>query len=145
MKSATRDQLIGTTIPFQGRNRSPILLSRSMKSKFIIGTPDEMQKSDYARFFVKDPTGFSAERNKAIIEDSIQKYDKTRAQKLKIALGHYEERADAVVSFIKSVDRGKGAQGNLEKYFGRKALAYLRGEQIRETLMSGMRVAQGAK
>lgn len=112
-----------------------------MKNKYIIGTPDEMQQSDYARFFVKDPTGFSAERNKAIIEDSIRKYDQTRAQKLKTVVGQYEERADAVVSFIKSVDRGKGAQGDLEKYFGKKILAYLRGQQIRETLMGGMSVA----
>lgn len=115
-----------------------------MKSKFLIGTPDEMMQEDHARFFVKDPTGFSPERNKAIVEESIRRYDAMRATKLKTVVGQYEERADAVVSFIKSVDKGKGGGGDLEKYFGRKMLAYLRGQQIRETLMGGVSVANTA-
>lgn len=111
-----------------------------MKSRFITGSAKDMQYSDHNRFFNRDPDGFSPERNKFIVESTIKKYDATRLKKVDDVVSHFEERADAVVSFIKSVDRGKGAQGNLEKYFGRKMLAYLRGQQIRDKLMKGMMV-----
>lgn len=99
-----------------------------------------MQQSDQQRFFVKDPVGFSPERNKEIVENSIKKYEAMRIKKVNDVVDHYSERADAVVSYLKSLDRGKGAQGNLEKYFGKQALAYLRGQQIRDRLMGSMMV-----
>ena len=99
-----------------------------------------MQQADRQRFFNTDPDGFSPERNKFIIEETIRKYEATRVKKVTEVVDHYAERADAVVSFIKSVDAGKGAQGNLEKYFGKQMLAYLRGQQIRDKLMKGMMV-----
>ncbi len=115
-----------------------------MKSKFLKGTPIEMQQADKQRFFNSDPDGFSPERNKFIIEETIRKYEATRVKKVNDVVDHYSERADAVVSFIKSVDRGKGAQGNLEKYFGKQMLAYLRGQQIRDKLMNNMLVKDKA-
>ena len=115
-----------------------------MKSKFLKGTPTEMQQADKQRFFNSDPDGFSPERNKFIIEETIRKYEATRIKKVNDVVDHYSERADAVVSFIKSVDRGKGAQGNLEKYFGKQMLAYLRGQQIRDRLMQNMMVKDKA-
>jgi len=112
-----------------------------MISKFVKGTPNEMMQADHQRFFVRDADGFSAERNNFIIEQTIKEYEAMRAKKNKQFDDHYAERADAVVSFIKSVDKGNNNSGNnLEKYFGKKMLAYLRGQQIRDQLMSGMTV-----
>lgn len=109
-------------------------------NNFIIGTPDDVQKEDYQRFYKKDATGFSAERNKAIVEQTIKEYEAMRAKKAVVFDEHYAERSDAVVTYLKQIDRGNGSNGNLEKYFGRKWLAYLRGQEIRDKLMAGMTV-----
>lgn len=98
-----------------------------------------MQKADHDRFYVKDPTGFSAARNKAIVEQTIQEYDAMRAKKAAEHDDSYAERSDAVVSYLKHLDQGLG-ESNMSRYFGKKTLAYLRGQQIRETLMKGMTV-----
>src|SRR5438552_3593470 len=82
------------------------------------------------KFVPKTPdVGFSPERNKAIIENSIKEYEAMRAKKLKDRLTEYEERADAVVTYLKHLDRGQG-ESNMEKYFGKRNLAYLRGLEI---------------
>ena len=97
------------------------------------------QKDDYQRFFIKDPQGFSPERNKAIIEQSIKDYEAMRAQKIKERGDEYIERADAVVTYLKHLSQGHGnGNANMMEYFGRKNLAYLRGEQIRAEIMKDL-------
>lgn len=98
-----------------------------------------MQKRDHRLYFLPegDP-GFSPERNKQTIEKSIKKYEARRLKAIKQAYEEYGERADAVVTFLKAVERGKEA--NVDKYFGKRTLAALRGDEIRERLMSGMRI-----
>lgn len=97
---------------------------RPEDKKYILDVPD---------------AGFSPERNKFIIEQSIKDYEAMRAKKYKDQVEQYEERADAVVTYLKSLNKGAG-ESNMERYFGRKNLAYLRGEEIREKLMAGMTV-----
>ena len=97
---------------------------RPEDKKYILNTPD---------------AGFSPERNKAIIENSIKEYEAMRAKKLKDQVDQYAERADAVVTYLKSLNKG-GMESNMEKYFGKKNLAYLRGQEIREKLMANMTV-----
>jgi hypothetical protein len=67
-------------------------------------------------------------RNDAVIESSIKKFEAMRKRKYNQAIEEYRERADATVSFIRAVDKGKS--NNLYKYFGRKMIAHLRGDEI---------------
>ncbi len=66
--------------------------------------------------------------NDKIIEKSIKKFDANRKKKYNQAIEEYRERADATVQFLRHVD--KGGSNDLGKYFGRKALAQLRGDEI---------------
>jgi hypothetical protein len=71
---------------------------------------------------------FSAERNRQVIERTIAKAEKQRLEKFKIWNEQMRDRADATAMFLKHVDRGK--DNNIVKYFGRKELGRLRGEDI---------------
>jgi hypothetical protein len=93
------------------------------------------------RKWIKDKPdeGFSPERNKAIVDQTIKEYEAIRANKLKSRVEEYAERSDAVVTYLKALDQGRG-HSNLERFFGKKMLAHLRGQEIRDQLMSGMNV-----
>jgi hypothetical protein len=94
---------------------------------------NHIHRSDW-KYIPKDPEpGFSPERNKRIIEDTIQKYEKTRARKLKEFQDNLAERSDAVATYLTSRYMGSSPTA-MERYFGRRNLAYLRGDQIREKL-----------
>src|SRR5258708_4649804 len=100
----------------------------------------KLVNDDYLRFYKKEPDkDFSPKRNEAIVEGTIKKYEETRRKKSLQHDDNYFERSDAVVTYLKSLDRGT-SESNLEKYFGRKMMAYLRGQQIRDQLMSGLTV-----
>jgi len=71
---------------------------------------------------------FSEAHNKQIIEDSIKAYDLQRSKADKAFAESLGERADAVASLLKHIDGGKST--NSLKYFGKKELARLRGEDI---------------
>lgn len=92
----------------------------------------EEQKRDYDLFFVEagDPD-FSPERNKAIIERTIQKHEMNIARKNKIYEESIRERVDAVMTYANSP---KANTTPVEKYFGKQILAQLRGEQIMRSM-----------
>lgn len=113
---------------------SPIL-----NAMLEIQPTQNIQKDDHQRFFVPDgkvDPNFSPQRNKAIIEQTIQEYEKLRAKKASSQDEHFGERADAVLSYLHSVAVDGGSDRNMEKYFGKRMLAYLRGTQIRDQLMA---------
>jgi hypothetical protein len=59
----------------------------------------------------------------------------------------YAERGDAVVSYLKAIDRG-GVSSGLLGYFGEKNIKMLRGDDIRAKLHEGIqyiKVRQGLK
>ena len=117
-----------------------------MKSKFITGSGIDMQRSDYQRFFQQEPDGFSPERNKYIVEKTIEDYDKKRAERMKEAVEKYEERATAIAAWLgHTMLEHEGAGHDMEKYFGKRMLAHLRGEQIREELMSKLTIMNNQK
>lgn len=93
------------------------------------------QKRDQEIYFKEegDP-GFSPERNKAIIDKTIKKYEARRKKAMDDRMNEYGERADAVVSYIRAIDRGK--ESKIDKYFGKRYLGYLRGEEIKQQLMA---------
>ena len=95
----------------------------------------ELQKRDIALFFKEDgDEGFNPERNKAIIKETIRKNQENRKRILREEEDNIRERADAVATYLKS----KVAEGStpVEKYFGKRYLAYLRGMKITNILKS---------
>jgi hypothetical protein len=96
------------------------------------------EKDDYQRFYVEKPDkDFSPARNKAIIEQTIKDYEAMREKKGKEHDGAYEERADAVTMYLKHLS-GYGEK-TVDQYFGRKLLAKLRGDAIKQKLMENMK------
>lgn len=94
----------------------------------------KLDKRDYKFVLDKPDADFSPERNKKIIEDSIKAYELKRATVYKKFYEGVRERAEAVASFLDHVNKGKG--NNIEKYFGPKMLAKLRGLEIIDQIKS---------
>lgn len=109
-----------------------------MKSKF---KPEDDQK-----YYLHIPDAdFSPERNKAIIQKTIQKHNAMIQQKGVEYRDDYMERADAVVSYLRFAEKKPGYR--LDHYFEPKYIAFLRGDEIRRKLMANMTVlnSQGRK
>jgi len=86
----------------------------------------DIAKVDY-KFVPSNPDpGFSPERNKSVIEGTIKKYERVRAQKMKKWREGVAERSDALAQYFTSP---KFLSTPFGKYFGKKWMAYLRGEQ----------------
>jgi len=79
----------------------------------------------------EDPD-FSPARNRAVVEKTIKKMDKMQKEKLKDYTNQIRDRSSAVASFFKHVNNGK--HNNILKYFGKRELARLRGEDIANQL-----------
>lgn len=89
---------------------------------------------DYRRFFVPGgEPGFSPERNKDVIDRTIKHNDMLRRRKQKEYEDRLGERADAIVSYLFSL---KHSLSPIERYFGRRELARLRGQKIAHELQS---------
>ena len=108
------------------------------------------QKEDYRRFYNKKlPNGFSedglAAWNHSVVEQTIKDYEKMRVSEEKKRIAGYGERSDAVVSYLKALDRGgwskNGADHSLISYFGKRELARLRGMEIRQHLLNRVKNA----
>lgn len=78
-----------------------------------------------------DP-GFSPARNKHIIDETIKDYELNRNRKMRDYEKALKERTDAVACYLTS-PHGAGSKP-VEKYFGRKWLIKLRGEQLLERI-----------
>ena len=86
----------------------------------------KIDKGDY-KYVLPDPdVGFSPERNKRIIEGTIKKYEMLRARKMKEWREGVAERSDALAQYFTSP---KFLSTPFGKYFGKKWMAYLRGEK----------------
>jgi len=97
---------------------------------------DKIAKEDI-RFFNESGDGFNLERNKAVIEGTIKKYEANRARKIKEFRDKLGERADALAFYFKSPHFGFG-KSPVEHYFGRRTVAYLRGDEVRHELMGNV-------
>ena len=97
------------------------------------------EKRDYQKFFIENgEEGFSPEYNAWVVENSIRKSDIERAKRLKEHREAVAERSEAVISYLKS----KFVRGTspVEQYFGKRTLAYLRGEKIKEIAQGNKRI-----
>lgn len=87
------------------------------------------QKEDYRRYYVDKPdSSFNPKRSREVVNRSIEKYEKKRKAQEKAWVDKFAERADAVASYLIHLNNAKTT--SLETYFGRRFLAYLRGQQI---------------
>ena len=97
------------------------------------------QRRDQAKYYLNIPEyGFSPTRNKMIVENSIKKYEAMRRKQKEKLRDPYAERADAVVSYLRFADRKPGYE--LEKYFSKSYLAYLRGVDILREMYARMQI-----
>lgn len=99
------------------------------------------QKRDIAVYFVEegDP-GFSPDRNKAVIAESIRKSKEVRRKILVKELDEIRERTDAVATYLKS--RMAEGSSSVEKYFGKRYLAHLRGQKIMNVMRTNLQNQQ---
>lgn len=99
----------------------------------------QMSQDDYNLYFDHSADPIKVERhNKYVIENSIKKYEAKRAAAMKEWQGNMGERSDAAVSYLKHISSGRTTP--VEHYFGKKELARLRGEDIRQKLMANLEV-----
>lgn len=80
------------------------------------------------KYGVLEDPNFNAEHNRQVVERTINKVEKEREEKVKFWNEQMRDRADATAMFLKHVDNGKN--NDVLKYFGRKEMARLRGEDI---------------
>ncbi len=94
-------------------------------------------KDDYQKFHLEIPEpGFSPERNKLVVENSIKKYEANQLAKKKKFRDQTFERADAIATYFQVIRQGR--RMDLRKFFTPKYLAYLRGEEIRQEYMANL-------
>lgn len=93
------------------------------------------------RFFVNDKN-YDEAKNRAVIEKTITDYEKMRSEKGRQYDDAYGERSQAVVMYLKHLDQGGKGSSNLMRYFGKRELARLRGDVIRQKLMQGLNVVR---
>lgn len=92
--------------------------------------PWSNEQRDYQLYYVRDvDPNFSPEKNKFVIDKTIKEYERKRKQKDKQFTRDLDERSQAVYQYLRHLDKGHSTP--LEKYFGKKTLAHLRGERIR--------------
>ena len=82
--------------------------------------------------------GFSPERNKAIVEASIKKYEAQRAKKYAQFRENLMVRSDALATWAKDTRHGWESGKPADRYFGRRMMAYLRGDTVRGELMANV-------
>jgi len=82
-----------------------------------------------------DP-GFSAEKNRQVIENTIRKTDKLRKQKEREFGEQLKERTWAASKYLKNVDRG--GESDPIKFFGKDYSMYLKGKEVIDKLAESL-------
>ena len=95
----------------------------------------QLDPRDY-KYIVEDgDIDFNPARNESIVNQVIAETD-ARVKKLKEEWRDpFAERADAVATYLTS-QHGAESGKSIDKYFGKKMLAHLRGEGIKKTVQS---------
>lgn len=89
-------------------------------------------------FLEKGDPGFNPARNKAVVKESIRKYDLMREKKAHEFDEAYAERAAAVVSYLKFCMARPGYR--LDKYFSKQEIEYLMGLDLRLQMMNNLNI-----
>ena len=92
---------------------------------------DDISRKDW-KFMEQMPQGdpgFSVEHNERVIKETNDWNDMMDRKRERDFKSKVQERTNAVAQYLKNVGSGKGIS-SLEGYFGKRYLAYLRGEEI---------------
>lgn len=82
------------------------------------------------KFVPVDPDpNFSEERNKQVIAETIETNERLRKRRQREFGSRIREKSEAVAQYLDDVVKGK-TSSSVEKYFGKKELTRLRGEEI---------------
>ena len=100
---------------------------------------NKIEKVDLKYVNVDPDPGFSEEHNRQVIQRTIDWTDAMEARKEREYQDQLGERTSAAAKYMTDVNRG-GVNTDIEKYFGKQYLTYLRGQQIMDRIK---KAAQG--
>ena len=107
-----------------------------------VKTSGEIHKDDFKYMYQKPDgdVGFSLDHNRRVIENGIKKTNQRIKQLKKEYSEQLNERVDAASYYLRAIANNKTYSSNPKtaalKYFGKRELARLRGNEIREQIMS---------
>ena len=80
--------------------------------------------------------GFSEEKNRQVIENTIRKTDRMRRQKRREFEENLQERTWAAAKYLKNVDIG--GETDPIKFFGKDYTMYLKGKEVMDKLAESL-------
>ena len=86
----------------------------------------------------EDPN-FDPERNKRVIEKTIRDTEANIRAKGREHKDAYRERANAMLRYLQNIKQGPG-ETNIERYFGKKHLNYLKGKEVADRVRDALTV-----
>lgn len=87
-----------------------------------------IQPIDVGKFNVDGDKNFDLERHNKLIEDTMKHNERVSRDKHREYDKGIEERAFAAGKFIENIK--SGGEGNVQKYFGKSYINYLKGQEI---------------
>ena len=106
-----------------------------IRNQFDPGIPlmDDIHPKDF-KYVQADPDpDFDPKRNQEVMAEVVRESEEYARKKRKENEEGIRERADAAATYLKSLEMG-GKESNINKYFGRRQMAYLRGMEVLEQL-----------
>ena len=107
---------------------------------------DNISRKDW-KYLEQKPYGdenFDPEHNKRVIEEVDAWNDEMDRKRKREFKEKTQERVSAIAHYFTNVTQGKGVSG-VDKYFGKRYLAYLRGEEIVRQLKSNPQLVEKLK
>ena len=95
--------------------------------------PDKIEKVDLPFVNVDPDPGFDPDKSREVIRRTIEWTEKMVAKKERDYQDGLRERTSAFAQYVDSFNKGK-TNTNVEKYFGKQYLTYLRGQQVIDTI-----------
>lgn len=117
----------------QPKTREEVKSSEKEITDMLIQNGEMVSVADMKRFYRERPDpGFNEKRNEEVIARSIRRAEELRRQKIKAKQEGIRERASALASYIKHLE--KGSSKTAEQYFGKKMMAELAGKKVMQIL-----------
>ena len=107
---------------------------------------DKISRKDW-KYLEQKPYGddnFSVEHNRRVIAEVDEWNDAMDARRERVHKEAILERATAAAGYLRNIAQGRGVSG-IDKYFGRRYAAYLRGEEIVKQLKANPALVEKLK
>jgi|SRR3990167_362993 len=108
--------------------------------------PDYVSPEDY-KYLEQNPYGdadFDPKHNERVIKEVNDWNDRMDRKRDRDYTEKTKERTNAVVKYLKQISDGKGVT-SVEKYFGKRYLAHLRGQEIVSKLKANPELVERLK